>query len=386
MPNRSFLHTLIGQEERAAKLFIIILLTVIFAVDIFVVKTALDIYRDINQLIPYITMYGLLPICYFQWKNKKAYAIKYTMFFSYIATSLVIEVHLFWDGFAYTGGSIAEIFFLFFSPIFVNKRFFWVVVSGIGLKYVILGVLLLSTDVLVGLGLLIALSTVTYIILSRFISFVGALNESYINRFEKVVKGIITTLELKDPYTKGHSQRVAEYATSLAQEIGIYNSDELRLIYAACLLHDVGKVHTPDYILAKPDKLTDEEYEIVKQHPLVGAEALQDIENMDFCKDIVLYHHERWDGKGYPEGLRETRIPLIARIAAIADSFDAMTSKRSYRGAMSTEEAYLQIVDGEGSQYDPALIPYFRNVYPKWVELHEKEHHKLRASEHLAVN
>lgn len=373
MPNRSMLRTLIGQEERAAKLFIWLLVTVIFVIDIWVVYFATGMNRGWQQLLPYLVLFLLIPVSYYLILIHNAHLIKFIFFLGYTVSNLICEIIIFWDGIDYSGGNVAEIYFLLFAPIFVNKRFFWVVLFGTQIKYALIGVLFLHPLVLVPMGLLIVLAVVTYIILNRFLSLVNALNESYLNRFEKVVKGIISTLELKDPYTKGHSLRVAEYAKSLATEIGIYQNEELRLIYSGCLLHDVGKVHTPDHILIKPGLLTDEEYEIVKQHPIVGAEALKDIESMEFCMDIVLYHHERWDGKGYPQGLRETQIPLIARIAAIADSFDAMTSHRSYRKAMTVEQAYEQILKGEGSQYDPVLIPYFKIVYPQWAELH-KEH------------
>jgi putative nucleotidyltransferase with HDIG domain len=375
VPNRSMLRTLIGQEERAVKIFIWLFPTVIFVIDIGMVFFASELHRGWQQLFPYLLIFILMPISYLLIKEKKSHYIKYIMFGGYTVSNLICEIVIFWDKIEYSGGNVAEVYFLIFTPIFINKRFFWTVLIGTEIKYGIIGVLFLHPQVLVPMGLLIVLAVVAYILLNRFLSLVHALNESYLDRFEKVVKGIISTLELKDPYTKGHSLRVAEYASLLAKEIGIYKNEELRLIYSGCLLHDVGKVHIPDYILEKPEKLSEEEFKIVKQHPIVGAEALRDIDSMEFCMDIVLYHHERWDGKGYPEGLRETRIPLIARIAAIADSFDAMTSHRSYRNAMTVEQAYEQILSGEGSQYDPVLIPYFKTVYPQWVKLHKNEHH-----------
>jgi len=214
---------------------------------------------------------------------------------------------------------------------------------------------------------------VALIILNRFLGYIAAMNESYLKQFEGVVKGIVSTLELKDPYTRGHSERVAEYSVILAKELNLYGEDDLKLISYACLLHDVGKMHTPDSILTKPSRLTVEEYEIVKKHPIVGANAIKNIEGMELCMDIVLYHHERWDGKGYPEGLKGMQIPLTARIAAIADSFDAMTSHRSYRGAMTGEQAYEQIIQWKGIQFDPALVEYFRKIFPDWTTILDKK-------------
>jgi HD-GYP domain-containing protein (c-di-GMP phosphodiesterase class II) len=115
--------------------------------------------------------------------------------------------------------------------------------------------------------------------------------------------------------------------------------------------------------------LTDEEYEIIKTHPVVGAEALRGVQGIDENIDVILYHHERWDGKGYPEGLVGKQTPFLARITAIADAFDAMTSSRSYRAALPFEEAYNRIMAGKGSQFDPHLVDIFDKVFPEWVKI-----------------
>lgn len=133
------------------------------------------------------------------------------------------------------------------------------------------------------------------------------------------------------------------------------------------MLHDVGKVHIRDDILMKPSNLTNEEYEIIKKHPIVGAEAVKNIEGLQESIDVIRYHHERWDGKGYPDRLKGEEIPLLARIASIADAFDAMTTDRSYRPALSLDMAYQRILQGKGSQFDPGLIDIFVEVYPSWA-------------------
>ena len=150
-------------------------------------------------------------------------------------------------------------------------------------------------------------------------------------------------------------------------------------------MHDIGKVNIPDTILTKSGKLTDEEYEIVKTHPVVGAKAIEDVEGIADNIAVVYHHHERWDGKGYPDGLVGEETPLVARITAIADAFDAMTSTRSYRPALPFEEAYKRILDGKGSQFDPELVEVFKQVYPDWITIskqYNKDHTSKEGSKH----
>ncbi|MEX1029595.1 MAG: HD-GYP domain-containing protein [Paenibacillaceae bacterium] len=363
---------LIGQEKRAANLFVILLLSVIFVSDVLFV-TFVPNEVGFWLLTPYIFLYLLIPIVFIMNKRQSPRYIKYIFFFIFIVVCLINEIVLFWESPNYQGGSVVEMFFILFSPIFINKRYYWTVTLGVISKYVIVGLLLQTMTAIWAMLTMLVLALVAFIILNRFIGYIEAMNNSYLKQFEGVVKGIVSTLELKDPYTRGHSERVAEYAVILAESLSFYGQDDLKLISYACLLHDVGKVHTPDSILTKPTLLTDEEYTIVKKHPIVGANAIKDIEGMELCLDIILYHHERWDGKGYPEGLKEMQIPLTARITAIADSFDAMTSHRSYRGAMSGEQAYEQIVNGRGKQFDPALVDHFLNIFPLWTSILEKK-------------
>ncbi len=367
MNRRMQLKALIGQEKRAANLFVTILLSIIFLTDWVVIRFFGD-GLGIVMLLPYLFLFLLIPIAVNQTKKQNPRLIKYTFFLTYLIVSFVTELVVFWGSTDYSGaGNVAELFFILFSPIFINKRYYQIVTLGILMKYFLVGMLLKTTVVLLPIALMLVFTLVAFIILNRFVGYIDAMNDTYLEQFEGVVKGIVSTLELKDPYTRGHSERVAEYSVILAESLNIYGRDDLKLISYACLLHDVGKVHTPDSILTKPIKLTEEEYEIVKKHPIVGANAIKNIEGMELCLDIVLYHHERWDGNGYPEGLKETQIPLTARIAAIADAFDAMTSHRSYRGAMTAEEAHDLIVHGRGTQFDPALVDHFTMVFPNWL-------------------
>ena len=168
----------------------------------------------------------------------------------------------------------------------------------------------------------------------------------------QVVKTLASAIDAKDRYTNGHSSRVAMYSKEIARRAGkpVEFQDE---IYFIALLHDIGKIGIPDNILNKNSKLTDEEYETIKQHPSIGVEILKNITEMPKIEIGAHFHHERFDGKGYPEGLAGYDIPEIGRIIAVADAYDAMTSRRSYRSALPQEAVREEIVKGRGLQFDP---------------------------------
>jgi putative nucleotidyltransferase with HDIG domain len=179
----------------------------------------------------------------------------------------------------------------------------------------------------------------------------------------RLLKKLATDLEASDPYTHGHSRRVARYATLIASQLGLAPSDVAKIRTAAAL-HDVGKVHTPIAILHKPGRLTDEEFAVIKRHPVDGARMIGlQVEDDAELEAIVLHHHERLDGTGYPSRLSGTDIPLGARIIAVADTFDAITSKRPYRPA-KPHKAALDILRAEaGTQLDPDAVRAFCRVY-----------------------
>ncbi len=167
-----------------------------------------------------------------------------------------------------------------------------------------------------------------------------------------------SAIDARDPYTQGHSERVAKLAYEIAKILGISES-ACQEIYLAGLLHDLGKIGVPDHILHKAGALTDEEFAVIKQHPEIGHRIIERLGKLHFVLPGVLHHHERWDGKGYPHGLKQESIPLMARILAVADSFDAMTSSRPYRGAMPIDRAAMVIRDGAGRQWDAAIVDCF---------------------------
>jgi putative nucleotidyltransferase with HDIG domain len=306
-------------------------------------------------------------------KVNKPENIKYILFISYTFINLISEIWLYSNlDISYSSGNLVEIVIILFSPIFVNKKYFYFVFLGTMLKYLVIGFILQLNAVVAPLLLVIVLSLIAFIILMRIISYVDTVKNSYDKQIEGIVKGVIATLELKDPYTRGHSERVAEYAMALATKTGKFDKDELKYFYYACLLHDIGKIHIPDAILTKPGKLSKEEFDIIKMHPLVGAKAVQEVEGISANIDVIRHHHERWDGNGYPDNLKGEETTILARITAIADAFDAMTSSRSYRSALSLEEAYSRILDGKGSQFDPQLVELFIDVYPEWKNIHKR--------------
>ena len=173
-----------------------------------------------------------------------------------------------------------------------------------------------------------------------------------------LVHSLVSAVDAKDPYTCGHSARVASLARALAAEVGLPDAGAER-VYLAGLLHDVGKIGVADTVLQKAGKLTAEEFEEMKRHPTVGARILGDVRQLRDILPGVLHHHERYDGRGYPHGLAGEGIPLMGRLLCLADSFDAMTSTRTYRHAMPLASALVEIRRCAGAQFDPALAEAF---------------------------
>jgi diguanylate cyclase (GGDEF)-like protein len=173
-----------------------------------------------------------------------------------------------------------------------------------------------------------------------------------------VLQGLVFAVDAKDRYTKRHSEDVARYGVFLAERLGL-DPASTEAIHTAGLLHDIGKIAIPDAILRKPARLTAEEYEIVKQHVALGDMIVRDLPGVEAARAGIRHHHERWDGRGYIEGLRGEDIPLIARILAVGDAFSAMTTTRPYRKALSVREALNRLGDAAGSQLDESLVEAF---------------------------
>ncbi len=191
------------------------------------------------------------------------------------------------------------------------------------------------------------------------------------NKYQKlqleVLQNMIVTLtdllEIHDVYTKNHSQKVATIARLIAEKMGL-SQQSISQIYYAGLVHDIGKALIPKSIINKNEKLTYDEYEIVKTHPTIAYKALVNSKELNFIANIVLEHHERWDGKGYPSGIKGDAIRLESRILALADSYDAMTSDRPYRKAFTTQKAIIEIRENAGKQFDPNIAIFaIENVF-----------------------
>jgi len=179
--------------------------------------------------------------------------------------------------------------------------------------------------------------------------------------FKGMVRSLTSAIDAKDPYTCGHSERVAKVAVRLAKEMGC-NTQSQETIYLAGLLHDIGKIGIDDQVLRKPGKLTEAEYEHIKLHTTIGHRILSDIRQLDEVLPVVLHHHEQWNGQGYPTGLAGEKIPVLARIMAVADSFDAMSSDRPYRQGMPDDKLDAIFQDGAGKQWDAQVIEAFFRI------------------------
>ncbi|MCR5282500.1 MAG: response regulator [Lachnospiraceae bacterium] len=187
-----------------------------------------------------------------------------------------------------------------------------------------------------------------------------------------VVKTLANAIDAKDTYTNGHSGRVAEYSREIARRYG-YSQKRQDSIYMMGLLHDVGKIGVPDAVINKPAKLTEEEFETIKQHPILGAQILKDIKEMPELATGARWHHERYGGGGYPDGLMGESIPEEARIIAVADAYDAMTSRRSYRSVLPQETVRSEIEKGKGTQFDPAFAEIMLQMIDEDTEYQMRE-------------
>ncbi len=195
---------------------------------------------------------------------------------------------------------------------------------------------------------------------------VEQLNRLYLSTIETLAMAI----DAKDQVTHGHIRRVQSHATSLAREVGVNDEKLLKAIEAAALLHDMGKLAVPEYILNKPGKLSEAEFEKMKLHAAVGADILSAIDFPYPVVPIVRHHHENWDGTGYPTGIKGTDIPIGARILSVVDCFDALTSDRPYRARLSDDQAIDILLQRRGTMYDPLVVDTFLRVQSKVPTAH----------------
>ncbi len=185
-----------------------------------------------------------------------------------------------------------------------------------------------------------------------------ALYESLVSNFYGILKSLVNALEARDPYTGKHSERVTGYAMGTARQL-LCSPTQIDSLQTAGYLHDLGKIGIADSILNKPGALSLDEYEVIKRHPVIGESIVSELGLSEEQRQIIRHHHERWDGRGYPNGLAGREIPLLARIVAVADAFDSMTSKRAYRGAMTESSAIRELLSHAGRQFDPEIVEAF---------------------------
>ena len=208
------------------------------------------------------------------------------------------------------------------------------------------------------------------------------INEELSDTYERLeqaymesIQTVRYTVEAKDTYTRGHSDRVSEYSVLIGEKLGL-GEDDIKRLRVGGLFHDVGKIGVPDSILQKDGKLSDDEYSEIKNHPTIGAHILSTATIFQDIIPIVKHHHERYDGRGYPGQLKGEEIPYLARIAAVADAFDAMTSRRVYRDSLPIDVVTQEIEKNKGTQFDPniadAFLDILRNNYEKIKEIQEK--------------
>jgi hypothetical protein len=194
------------------------------------------------------------------------------------------------------------------------------------------------------------------------------MSEELRDAYTGTLESLVTALDVRDQETRGHSVRVATHSLDIAKMLGIKEEDELLTVYRGALMHDVGKIGVPDAILLKPAKLTEEEWEFMRRHPALGYRILAQVPYLRPAAKIVLAHHERWDGDGYPRKLKGEDIPLGARIFAICDTYDAIISDRPYRKGQSPDAALAEILRCAGTQFDPKVVEAFEAAFPRWRE------------------
>lgn len=253
-----------------------------------------------------------------------------------------------------------------------RRQFLWLSVNYLsGASVAALIVLYAKTIDIAVIGIVIPLLAISYL---TFRTTLGRLEDT--NRhllqvntlYLSTIETLATAVDAKDQVTHGHIRRVQQYATGLAKELGVSDARQLQAIEAAALLHDMGKLAIPEYILNKPGKLSAGEFEKMKLHASIGADILSAIDFPYPVVPIVRHHHENWNGEGYPDGLSGTQIPIGARILSVVDCFDALTSDRPYRPALSHESALKIILERRGSMYDPLVVDAFIHALPRLSE------------------
>ncbi|WLD93657.1 HD-GYP domain-containing protein [Alkalihalobacillus sp. AL-G] len=309
--------------------------------------------KEVDNYIPFISLFllGFIPTYIIELKKPKFYELTYMLNSIYIASLAYYFIDI----------PLIEAVY-FFIPInallLSDKRLY---VSSIGLS--LFSFLVLTKSSLLTQSVFLSM----FLVFAILLTLVRTRLTNTVEEKESMLHGIKAfslAVEAKDINTEGHSKRVAHYAVMLAESL---DNDEIDLdeLEMTSMMHDIGKIKTPDAILLKEGTLTEHEYEIIKKHPNDGMRLAKSFGFSDAVLNGILHHHEQYDGKGYPAGLRGDEIPLYSRILAIVDSFDAMTSDRSYRPGLSPHISKEKIVRNSGRMYDPGLVSVFERIYPE---------------------
>ena len=286
--------------------------------------------------------------------------------------SLFIQLSSIFDLYYQLSRSI-RLSLLFFTTIPIIASIVQIFVYGISLT----NISIVGTAVLLYIFALIDINNTAEKATRLELEYLKKSQQSSRRLFEQTATALVNAIDAKDKYTHGHSSRVAEYSRKIAEALG-KSEDECQEIYYAALLHDVGKIGIPKEIINKEGKLTKEEYEVIKQHPVVGKQILSSISEYPYLSIGANHHHERYDGKGYPDKLKGEDIPEIARIVAVADAYDAMTSKRSYRDPIPQQKVREEFVKGAGAQFDPEFAKIMLHLIDLDSEYEMKEKADVR--------
>ena len=301
------------------------------------------LYKTVFNVSQYIISFGLAGIVYVSIAEKTNFIV---IFFNPLAGAATLFVYILFNTF----------FMSVLMSLLLNEKLFYIWKSNF--------FAMLINVVLVGLlGIVLAFAYYSYGLGGLLLFFIPLMFARYTfklyldmrkNYFE-TLNVLVRAIEASDPYTSGHSMRVSAYAVAIANQVGLPQG-KIDLIKSAALLHDIGKIGIDKNILNKTGKLEKEEFEKIKAHPEIGATIIADLSYLTNISEIIRHHHERNDGKGYPDGLSHDDIPLETSILTVADSFDAMTTDRPYRGALSLESALQEIRDNGGSKYNPDIV------------------------------
>jgi putative nucleotidyltransferase with HDIG domain len=266
----------------------------------------------------------------------------------------------------------------------LRGHFLWLALNYLGGASVALLIVHNSTTVnATTISIILPLLVITYL---TFKSSMGRIEDAnrHVEQLNRMYMSTIETLAMavdaKDQVTHGHIRRVQEHSVALARHMGVDDENLIKAIEAASLLHDMGKLAVPEQILNKPGKLTAAEFEVMKTHSSVGADILAAIDFPYPVVPIVRHHHENWDGSGYPDGLSGTEIPFGARILAVVDCFDALTSDRPYRTRLAVDQAIAILSERRGSMYDPLVVDVFIELHPNWLQTHDSDLAAVKAS------